>query len=201
MTLLIEHKGVLLTTTLPLRDLSPATPVRAQDATRIEAIQQQIDALQKELRVIKGALAKRDAQVKAAQSKQHGPAPRPSKHESSATEAKQQPAAAEATVTAAAPIAEKPPQATLDMRNGRPSFTSADGKFSASVGLQLNYDFGGYFTGPTPNPDNRSAILAPFGENLRRARIPFQFRYEDFTAAGNAGFRRLARRHANSLRG
>ena len=67
------------------------------------------------------------------------------------------------------------------MTNGRPTFTSADGKYSVSLGLQFNFDFGGYFTGTTPNPNNRSATLAPFGENLRRLRLPFQFRWEDIT--------------------
>jgi len=183
----IEPKGVLLTTTF-LLGFFATTSGRAQDAARIDAIQHQIDALRKELRAIKGELAKRDVQVKAAQEQAARARTDATQAQSIAAEAKQQSATVTATAAAAAPTIEKPPQATLDMRNGRPTFTSADGQFSASVGLQLNYDFGGYFTGATPNPDNRSAILAPFGENLRRGRIPLQFLYDDITAVATPDF-------------
>ena len=63
---------------------------------------------------------------------------------------------------------------------GRPTFTSADGRYSAAVGLQLHYDTGGVFQG-SRNPDTRAINrLDTFGQNLRRARIPFVFKYEDF---------------------
>ncbi len=64
--------------------------------------------------------------------------------------------------------------------SGRPTFTSSDGRYSAAVGLQLHFDTGGYFQGGR-NPDTRAVNrLNTFGENLRRGRIPFVFKYEDF---------------------
>ena len=63
---------------------------------------------------------------------------------------------------------------------GRPTLTSSDGRYSAAVGLQLHYDMGGIFQG-NRNPDTRAINrLNTFGQNLRRARIPFVFKYEDF---------------------
>jgi phosphate-selective porin OprO/OprP len=162
------------------------TPVQAQTPAQIDAIQAQINALQVELKKMKSDMAKRDEQLRAAQAQaaQARAEARQAQSnaqqaESSAAEAKQQSAAAQ---TAAAAPAEKTPGAALDMRNGRPTFTSADGKWSVSMGLQMQFDFGGYFTGNNPNP-NAVATLAPFNQTLRRGRIPFQFRYEDFVAA------------------
>ncbi len=190
----VRPKAALLATTV-LSAFAAATPLHAQDAARIDAIQQQIDTLQKELRAMKSEIAKRDSQLKAAQEQAARARADAKQAQTSATEAKEQSAAAQATATTAAaavPTAvaatTTAPQATLTMPGGKPTFTSADGKFSASVGLQLNFDFGGYFTGTTPYPNNRSATLAPFGENLRRARLPFQFRFEDFMVAVTPDF-------------
>ncbi len=180
-----------LTATTIFCSVAPLTPANAQTAAQMDAIQAQINALQAELKKMKSDMTKRDEQLRAAQA-QAAQARAEAKQaqsnaqqaESSATEAKQQSAAAQtavATTVAAAP-AEKPPGATLDMRNGRPTLTSADGKWSVSMGLQMQFDFGGYFTGNNPNP-NATATLAPFNQTLRRGRIPFQFRYEDFVAA------------------
>ena len=68
----------------------------------------------------------------------------------------------------------------ISFPQGRPTLTSGDGRLSLGVGLQLHYDVGGYFQGSN-RPDNRSVTrLNTFGENLRRARIPFVFKYDDF---------------------
>src|ERR1700712_872438 len=174
--------------------VAAATPGWAQDAARIDAIQQQINALQNELRQIRSALARRDVEVKAAQQQAAQARADARRAQTDATGARTQSAAAQTTGTAAvsAPPLQtadaRPPEATLSMPKGKPTFTSADGKYSVSVGLQFNYDFGGYFTGNTPNPNTRSATLSPFGENLRRLRIPFLFRYEDITAAVTPDF-------------
>jgi len=155
-------------------------PAGAQDVSRIDAIQAQINTLQNELRQMKGELAKRDGQVRAAQEQASRARADASQAQTNAAEAKQQSTTAQATRTT--PVAVKEPEAVLAMKGGKPIFTSADGKYSVSLGLQFNFDFGGYFTGNTPNPNNRFATLSPTGENLRRLRIPFQFRYEDITA-------------------
>jgi phosphate-selective porin OprO/OprP len=189
---------VWLATTTVLCSVATLTPAGAQTAAQMDAIQQQINALQAELKKMKADMAKRDEQLRAAQ-QQAAQARAEAKQaqtnaqqaqsnaqqaESSATEAKQQSAAAQtavATTVAAAP-AQPPAAATLTMPNGRPTFTSADGKWSVSMGLQLQFDFGGYFTGNNPN-QNATAQLAPFNQTLRRGRIPLQFRYDDFMAA------------------
>lgn len=57
----------------------------------------------------------------------------------------------------------------------------SDGRTSLAVGLQFNYDIGGVFQGSRVNPDVRQfPRLNTFGENLRRARLPFVFKYDDF---------------------
>jgi len=69
---------------------------------------------------------------------------------------------------------------TVSFPQNRPTLTSSDGRASVAVGLQLHYDVGGYFQGSN-RPDNRSVTrLNTFGENLRRARVPFIFKYDDF---------------------
>ena len=63
---------------------------------------------------------------------------------------------------------------------GRPTLTSNDGRFSAAVGLQLHYDIGGTFQGDRMPDTHAVNRLNTFGENLRRGRIPFVFKYDDF---------------------
>ncbi|MFT8244593.1 OprO/OprP family phosphate-selective porin [Roseomonas sp. BN140053] len=64
--------------------------------------------------------------------------------------------------------------------SGRPTFTSGDGRFSAAVGAQIQYDIGGYIRDRRSTPDQRGTPhLNTFGENLRRGRLPFVFRYDD----------------------
>ena len=183
MTLSLPSRSLLLVSTI-LCGVGLMRPARAQEASRIDAIQQQINALQTELRQMKGELARRDGQIRTAQEQASRARADARQAQTNATEAKQQSAAAQTAATATAPVAvaAREPEATLTMKSGKPTFTSADGKYSVSLGLQFNFDFGGYFTGNTPNPNNRSATLSPTGENLRRSRIPFQFRYEDITA-------------------
>ncbi len=68
----------------------------------------------------------------------------------------------------------------LSFPAGRPTFTSADGRFSAAVGAQFQYDVGGYIRDSRDTPDQRGVPrLDNFGENLRRGRLPFVFRYDD----------------------
>jgi outer membrane murein-binding lipoprotein Lpp len=62
----IKFGGVLLTATALASGLLASHPASAQDAAKLEAIQQQIQALQSELKRIRSEMAQRDAQVKAA---------------------------------------------------------------------------------------------------------------------------------------
>lgn len=68
------------------------------------------------------------------------------------------------------------------MPSGRPTWTSSDGRYSASVGAQVHFDGGGYLQDNERTPDTRTVTrLNTFGQNLRRARIPFTFRADQFT--------------------
>ena len=63
------------------------------------------------------------------------------------------------------------------MPNGRPTITSSDGRASFAIGMQVQFDMGGYFQSPYrstqyPNLNN--------GVNLRRGRIYFVGKYDDF---------------------
>ncbi len=69
----------------------------------------------------------------------------------------------------------------LSFPRGRPTLTSPDGQLSVALGLQLGFDAGGYFQGSRRGLDTRQfPRLNTFGENLRRAYIPFVFRYDTF---------------------
>ena len=67
------------------------------------------------------------------------------------------------------------------MPAGRPTWTSADGRYSASVGAQLQFDVGGYLQDNGRTPDTRTVTrLNTLGTNARRVRIPFTFRLDQF---------------------
>ncbi len=162
--------------------LSLPPPAFAQEAARLGAIEAQIRALQAELRRVRQDLRVRDNEVRAA--RQDAARARPPAS----------PRVAEQGSAAATPIDSSPAQSTapastasaattapggVAFPQGRPTFTSDDGRFSAAVGLQLHYDIGGYFQGDR-TPDTRAVPrLNTFGQNLRRARIPFVFKYDD----------------------
>ncbi len=153
--------------------ISPG-PAFAQSADpRIDALERRIEALQAaheremrslegEIKALKHSLAARD---------QRGAAP----PASVATAAKPASPRAGAQAQARAPAPEQVAQYTSPYRSvtfpyGRPTFTSADGQFSASVGLQFWYDLGG-FSRETNLPPG-AALLPDWDANLRRARLP-----------------------------
>jgi phosphate-selective porin OprO/OprP len=167
----------------------------AQDASieRIEAIERQIRNLQGELKQLKSELGAakqelqqsrsetqrskeeaRQAREAAAQAQQD--AARAATAESQATQA-----AAQAKAAAAAP----PPPAVAEAKSfdlgfpgGRPTVSSADGRMSFAIGNQTQFDMGTYFQNPNPNtqfPQLNSGV------NLRRERIYFVAKFDDFT--------------------
>src|SRR5271166_460851 len=167
----------------------------AQDATaaRIEAIERQIRSLTSELKELKSELGvtkqqlqqsrsetqrskeeARQAREAAEQARQD--AARAATAESQATQA-----AAQAQAAAAAPP--PPPVAAakginVGFPDGRPTISTSDGRMSFAIGAQVQWDAGTYFQNPLPTtqfPQLNS------GTNLRRGRIYFVGKYDDFT--------------------
>ena len=189
-------------------------PAPAQEDPRLSAIEAQIRALQAELQRVRRDLNARDAEVRAA--RQDAAQARASQ----AKLAKQpvqppgsQPSQPLQNTSAApdnSPASSRTPASTsaanspgilggVSFPQGRPTLTSNDGRFSFAVGLQLHYDVGGYFQGSN-RPDNRSVMrLNTFGQNLRRARIPFVFKYDDFQSQRHSGLRRLPGRQPDAV--
>lgn len=170
----------------------------AQSASRLNAIEAQIRALQAELARVRRDLAVKDTEARtarqdAASARTSRPPGAPSGAPSGgATQASASPptggnpgatsgggaSSVAPPSTSAAPAPANPGGVSFPM--GRPTFTSNDGRFSAAVGLQFHYDVGGYFQGDR-TPETRGVPrLNSFGENARRVRIPFVFKYDDF---------------------
>ncbi|HYZ34695.1 MAG TPA: porin [Crenalkalicoccus sp.] len=149
-----------------------APGARAQDAARIEAIERQIRALQTELNRMRRDMQTREAETRAA--KQEAAQAR-----SEAQAAQRRLDLTPPPVTAAQVAPEE--RTRLTFPGYRPTLTSADGRFSFSIGTQTQFDVGGYLRGPPPTPNTRGVPnLDTFGSNLRRARLFFSARYEDF---------------------
>lgn len=156
----------------------------AQDtpADRISAIERQIRNLQNELQQLKGELRQsrgeaqrakeeaRQAQQAAEQARQN--AARAATAETQATQA-----AAKAQAAAVPPPA--PPSGfKIDFPGGRPTLSSANGRMSFAIGNQTQFDYGGYFQNPTPTTQFPNLNN---GVNLRRERIFFVAKFDDFT--------------------
>jgi len=162
-------------------------------ADRIDAIERQIRNLQNELQQLKGELGEAKQQLKqsrgevqrskeearqardaAAQAQQD--AARAATAESQATQA-----AAQAKAAAAAPPAAQVAAAKgfeIGFPGGRPTLSSGDGRMSFAIGNQTQFDYGTYYQNPNsntqfPNLNN--------GVNLRRERIFFVAKYDQFT--------------------
>ena len=180
----------------------------AQGDPRLAAIEAQIRALQGELARVRRDLTARDGEVRAARQEAARAradaradrqaaarplaagrgGPQPASYADGAVQGGQpgaQPASGQGGASSAAPpstSAGGTPAAPggVSFPQGRPTWTSSDSRYSAAVGLQLHFDVGGYFQGDR-NPDTRAVNrLDTFGQNLRRGRIPFVFKYEDF---------------------
>jgi phosphate-selective porin OprO/OprP len=172
---------------LALAGLAMASPALAQDAARLQAIEQQIRALQTELARLRRDAAARDAETRAAReeaARARAEAQAAQRREVQAAQRREAQAAEQRSGVAAPPAAAPPPPETgrLTFPGNRPTFTSADGRFAASVGGQVQFDVGGYLRGSPGTPDNRGVPnMDNFGQNLRRGRLIFGLRYDDFS--------------------
>ena len=63
------------------------------------------------------------------------------------------------------------------MPRGRPTIATADGRMSFAIGGLWQFDMGGYFQSPLPTTQFPQL---PTGVNLRRGRLYFIGRYDDF---------------------
>src|SRR6516164_11853638 len=167
----------------------------AQDATasRIDAIEREIRSLTGELKQLKNELGAakhqlqqsrgevqrskeeaRQAREAAAQAQQDA-----AKAATAETQATQ--AAAQAKAAAAAPPAAQVAAAKgfeIGFPGGRPTLSSGDGRMSFAIGNQTQFDIGTYFQNHNANtqfPQLNSGV------NLRRERIFFVARFDDFT--------------------
>ncbi len=173
--------------------LSAAAPALAQEDPRLAAIEAQIRALQAELGRVRRDLNASNSELRATRQARTRPAePGAPPSQAGAPGGTQQasapgpgsngggPSSNVAPPSTSAPAA-APEAGGVSFPAGRPTLSSSDGRTSLAVGLQLHYDVGGYFQG-NRTPDTRLVPrLNSFGENLRRARLPFVFKYEDFT--------------------
>jgi phosphate-selective porin OprO/OprP len=66
----------------------------------------------------------------------------------------------------------------VSMPEGRPTIATADGRLSLAIGGLVQFDMGGYFQ--NPNPNTQFPRLND-GVNLRRGRIYFVGKFDDFT--------------------
>ncbi|WP_176849492.1 porin [Belnapia rosea] len=148
-----------------------APPALAQDAARMEAIERQIRSLQGELTRMRRDMQVRETETRAA--KQDAAQAR-----SEAQAAQRQVETTQRQIEAAPRLTGQPPadQVRIGFPSNRPTITSADGRFSAYLGAQFQYDIGGAIQGDRTAGAPR---LNSFGENLRRGRLFFGFKYDD----------------------
>jgi phosphate-selective porin OprO/OprP len=168
--------------------------VQAQEApdARIDKIERQILNLQSELQQLKGELGEARHQLRQSRSEaqrskdealQARQAAQQAQQNAAIAQSQATQAAVKATAVAAAPQAvlpapaPAPSAAIVTMPNGRPTITSSDGRASFAIGMQVQFDMGGYFQSPYPSTQYPNLNN---GVNLRRGRIYFVGKYDDF---------------------
>lgn len=173
-----------------------ATPgvANAQDAPidRIEAIERQIRGLQGELKQLKNELGAAKQQLQqsrseaqrskeeAHQAREAADQARQDAARASSAETQASQAAAQAKAAAAGPPAQAAEAKGVEvgMAEGRPTISTSDGRLSFAIGGQVQFDMGTYFQNPTPTTQFPQLNT---GVNLRRGRIFFVGKFDDFT--------------------
>jgi phosphate-selective porin OprO/OprP len=176
----------------------------AQDAAidRIEAIERKIRGLESELQHLKSELGEAKQQLRQSRSEAQRAHEELREAREAAERARQdalKAATAEAQATQAATptlpspaggggLGRGPPQAQVvaaandgvkvSMPEGRPTIATADGRLSLAIGGLMQFDMGGYFQ--NPNPNTQFPQLND-GVNLRRGRLYFVGKFDDFT--------------------
>jgi phosphate-selective porin OprO/OprP len=178
----------------------------AQDAAidRIEAIERQMRGVQSELQRLKQELGEAKRQLRQSRSEAQRAQEEAREADERARQDSLKAAAAEAQVThtvsptvpspasgggvgwgqvqaqAAAPqtAAVASEAVKVSMPEGRPTIATADGRLSLAIGALTQFDMGGYFQ--NPNPNTQFPKLND-GVNLRRGRLYFTGKFDDFT--------------------
>src|SRR6267378_1932775 len=165
----------------------------AQDAAtdRIGAIERQMRTFQTELQRLKSELGEARRQLRQSQTEAHrdleeARQAREAAAKAATAQAQATQAAAQAQAAAAAPppaVAAAAPAGPgfggfeVGMPDGRPTIASADGRMSFAIGGLWQFDMGGYFQNLYPNTQ---FPLLPTGVNLRRGRLYFVAKYDDW---------------------
>jgi phosphate-selective porin OprO/OprP len=174
----------------------------AQDATteRIEAIERQIRNLTGELKQLKNELGAAKQQLQQSHSEAQRSKEEARQAREAADQARQDAAraatagsqATQAAAQAQAALAAPPPIPSaagkgidVGFPGGRPTISTSDGRMSFAIGTQVQWDAGTYFQNPlpmtqVPNSGTQFPNLNS-GTNLRRGRIFFVGKYDDFT--------------------
>jgi len=167
----------------------------AQEAPidRIEAIERQIRGLQGELKQLKNELGAAKQQLQQSRSEAQRSKEEARQAREAADQARQdatkaataETQAAQSAAQAQAAATSPPPTAVaagkgveVGFPGGRPTISSADGRMSFAIGTQTQFDMGTYFQNPLPTtqfPQLNSGV------NLRRGRIFFVAKFDDFT--------------------
>jgi phosphate-selective porin OprO and OprP len=167
----------------------------AQDATaaRIDAIEREIRNLTGELKQLKSELGAAKQQLQQSRSETQRSKEEARQAREAADQARQDAAraataesqATQAAAQAQAALAAPPPTPVAAAKgidvgfpDGRPTISTSDGRMSFAIGAQVQWDAGTYFQNPlttTQFPNLNS------GTNLRRGRIYFVGKYDDFT--------------------
>ena len=124
--------------------------------------------------------AQRDL-VEARQAREAADQARQDAAKAATAEARATQAAAQAQTAATAPPAAAAPGFAgfkVGMPEGRPTIASADGSMSFAIGGLWQVDMGGYFQNPSPT--TQFPQLTTPGVNLRRGRLYFVAKYDDF---------------------
>jgi phosphate-selective porin OprO and OprP len=166
----------------------------AQDAAinRIEAIERKIGGLQSELQRLKSELGEakqqlrqsrneaQRAQQEVREAREAGERARQDALKIAAVESQTTQTAPQAQAVAAAPpaAAAASEEVKVTMREGRPTIGTTDGRLSLAIGGLMQFDMGGYFQNPNKNtqfPELNDGV------NLRRGRLYFVGKFDDFT--------------------
>jgi phosphate-selective porin OprO/OprP len=161
----------------------------AQDAAidRIEAIERKVRGLEGELQRLKSELGEAKQQLRQTRSE----AQRAHEELREAREAEEQTrrdalkaVTAEPSPAPPAPPAQAAPAAAdgsagvkVSMPDGRPTIATADGRLSLAIGGLVQFDVGGFFQNPNPNTQFPNLN---YGVNLRRGRLYFVGKFDDF---------------------
>src|SRR6516225_1901020 len=160
---------------------------------RIDAIEKQIRDLQNQLQQLKGELGEAKQQLRQSKGEAQRAKDQLRQAQEAAQQAQQDAAkaataqsqATQAATQAQAAAAAAPPAPVaaaegvkVGLPGGRPTISSSDGRMSFAIGNQTQFDYGTYYQNPDPNTQFPKLNN---GVNLRRERIFFVARFDDFT--------------------